>query len=344
MAIEPPLPNDTRSRFADWVEVASLIQSRGAGSGDLASLYGTTQDSEHDIEFDEATGEYLETEILEENQGMFTDQVLTEVEYRTEVLGSDYPFVIETAGNGWRVLPADEPADDQCAVARCCYVFCLLVSALRDRRIHGSRTTELRKLMERLFQDVAVNAAAAIMCGDVISFGWPRPEGSGFRAALRGACRELGLGKPLQHLPAWSSGQEKDAGIDVIAWREFRDRRPGKLVMLGQVASGLDWPKKSVKNDTYRFFAWFSAPPTEHFVPAIFIPFPQHHECSPRSGVPFDDAAVAEAWLRERDLGLVVDRLRIVEVAATNLTGSEGTLQTLRHWVHGALDLARAAA
>ena len=344
MPIEPPLPNDTRSRFADWVEVASLIQPRGAGSGDLASLYGITQDSEHDIDFDEATGERLETEILEENQGMFTDQVLTEIEYRTEVLGSDYPFVIETAGSGWRVLPEAQPADDQCAVARCCYVFCLLASALRDKCIQGSRSAELKMLMERLFQDVAVAAAAAIMCGDVISFGWPRPEGTGFRAALHGACRKLGLGEPLRHLPAWSSGQAKDAGIDVIAWREFSDRRPGKLVMLGQVASGLDWPEKSVKNDTHRFFAWFSIRPTEHFVPAIFIPFPQHHECSPRSGVPFDDAAVGEAWLREQYLGLVVDRLRIVEVAAARLAGSDGTLPRLRHWVRGALDLARAAA
>ena len=199
-------------------------------------------------------------------------------------------------------------------------------------------------LMERLFQDVAVAAAATIMCGDVISFGWPRPGGTGFRAALRGACRKLGLGEPLRYLPAWSSGKEKDAGIDVIAWREFRDRGPGKLVMLGQVASGLDWPEKSVKNDTYRFFAWFSKRPTEHFVPAIFIPFPQHHKCSPRSGVPFADAAVGEAWLREQYLGLVVDRLRIVEVAATRLAGSDGKLQDLRRWVDGALDLARAAA
>ena len=344
MPIEPPLTNDTRSRLADWVEVASLIQPRGAGSGDLASLYGTTQDSEHDVEFDEVTGEHLETEILEQDQAMFTDRILTEIEYRTEVLGSDYPFVIETVASGWRVLPADEPQDDQCAVARCCYLFCLLASALRDRCIHGSRSADLKKLMERLFQDVAVDAAAAIMCGHVVSFGWPRPEGTGFRAALDGACRRLGLGAPLRHLPAWSSGQEKDAGIDVIAWREFRDRRPGKLVMLGQVATGLDWPEKSVKNDTYRFFAWFSIRPTEHFIPAIFIPFPQHHECSPRSGVSFDDAAVGQAWLRERNLGLVVDRLRIVEVAAGRLADSGCTLQTLRDWVHGALDLARAAA
>lgn len=344
MPIEPPLPSETRSKLADWVEVESLIHARGAGTGDLAGLYRSVQDSEHDMRRDGFTGEYLESEILEEGLAQFAEQVLAELEYRIEVLGADYPFVLRGAGTHWRILPAAQRADDQLGAAHCCYVFCLLASALRADCIQGARAGELKRTMERLLQAVAVSAAAAIMHGEVISFGWPRPERSGFRAALARACRQLGLGKPLLHLPGWSSGQEKDAGIDVIAWREFRDRRPGKLVMLGQVASGRDWLSKSVKNDTHRFFAWFSERPTEHFIPSIFIPFPQHHECSPRDGMVFNDAAEAEAWLREQSLGLVIDRLRIVESAAAHLDSTEGTLGQLRNWVHGTLDLARAAA
>ena len=344
MPIEAPLPSDSRSRVADWVEVESLIHARGAGSGDLAGLYGTIQDSEHDLQVDEATGEGLESEILDEKQALFTAQILAEVEYRSDVLGADYPFMLNGTGSQWRILPVPDSVTGQHGAARRCYVFCLVASALRDDCIRGAGSAELKKGMERLFQAVAVDAAAAIMHGDVISFGWPRPEGSGFKEALAGACRQLGLGKPLQGLPAWSRGQEKDSGIDVIAWREFRDRRPGKLVMLGQVASGRDWLRKSVMNDAYRFFAWFSERPTEHFVPSIFIPFPQHHECSPRPGIPFDEAAEAEGWLRERSLGLVVDRLRIAEVAATRLADAQGTLGQLWNWVRRALDLARAAA
>ena len=344
MPIEPPLPSATRSRLADWVEVESLIHARGAGSGDLAGLYRSVQDSEHDTHRDGSTGEYLESEILEEGLALFGEQVLAELEYRSHVLGADYPFVLRDAGAQWRVVPAARRVDDRLGAAHCCYVFCLLASALRGDCIHGVRAAELKRMMERLFQAVAVDAAAAIMHGEVISFGWPRPERDGFRAALAQASRRLGLGAPLGDLPAWSSGQEKDAGIDVIAWREFRDRRPGKLVMLGQVASGQDWRSKSVKNDTYRFFAWFSKRPTEHFIPSIFIPFPQHHECSPRDDTVFNDTAEAEAWLREQSLGLVIDRLRIVELAAARLGSTEGTLGQLRNWVHGALDLARAAA
>ena len=344
MPIESPLPSDTRSKLADWVEVASLIRARGAGSGDLAGLYRSIQDSEHDLRRDEFIGDHLENEILEEERALFAVHVLEEIEYRRDVLGADYPFVLDGVGSRWRILPAPDRVAGQHDAARSCYVFCLLASALRDDCVCGARGADLKRTMERLFQAVAVDAAAAIMHGDAISFGWPRPKGTRFRPALADACQRLGLGDPLQNLPAWSRGQEKDAGIDVIAWRAFRDSRPGKLVMLGQVASGRDWPSKSVKNDTPRFFAWFSKSPTEHFIPSIFIPFPQHHECSPSGNTPFDDAADADAWLRERSLGLVVDRLRIVEVAAVRLASAEGTLGQLCNWVRGALDLARAAA
>ena len=310
----------------------------------MLALYAAIQDSEHDLHHDEANGELLESEILEEGRGLFTQQVLEEIEYRIAVLGSDYPFELDSYGSQWRILPTPRCAAGKQVAAHCCYLFCLLASALRDNCVHGARGAHLKGRMERLFQDVAVDAAAAIMNGNAVSFGWPRPEGTGFRPALADACQQLGLGEPLQDSPAWSRGQEKDAGIDVIAWREFRDRRPGKLVLLGQVASGRNWPSKSVKNDTDRFFAWFSKSPTEHFIPSIFIPFPQYHECRPHDETPFADVAEAEAWLRERSFGLVVDRLRIVEVVAARLDSAEGKVGRLCHWVRGALDLARAAA
>ena len=157
------------------------------------------------------------------------------------------------------------------------------------------------------------------------------------------------LGKPSDNVPLWSNGQEKDAGIDVIAWNDFRDGRPGKLVMLGQVASGRDWTEKSVKNETDRFFDWFSQPPTKHFIPSIFIPFPQHHDCQTRDDATFEDVAFETAWHREHLFGLIVDRLRIVETAAARLeaTGDgadESTLGSVRDWLTEALAVAREAA
>ena len=350
MPINPPLPQDTRSRLTDWLEVKALVRSRQvAARSDVLGLYDLMEDEEHGIETDDATGDDLDREILGEDRAQCADDVLNEIEYRSEVLRDDYPFAVKIRGQQWSIIPADTNPDNQVEAARTCYLFCLLVSAIRDKRISGGTVAALRQSMANHFQAIATKAAAQVLNGEAISFGWPRPEGSGFRSALMNASRQMRLGKPLDRVPLWSSGQEKDAGIDVIAWRDFRDGQPGKPVMLGQVASGHIWTEKSVKTATDRFFGWFSQRPTEHFIPSIFIPFPQHHDCQTRNDATFEDVAFETAWHRERSFGLIVDRLRIVETAAARLEATddgadESTLGTVRAWLREALAVAREAA
>ena len=36
----------------------------------------------------------------------------------------------------------------------------------------------------------------------------------------------------------------KDAKLDVVAWKDFHDKRPGKLIGFGQCATGNDWHNK----------------------------------------------------------------------------------------------------
>ena len=348
MPIETPLPKDTRSQLADWLEVESLVRSRGVATrGDVLRLYDFLEDDGHDVELDEATGEELETEILEGDRAECAEDVLSEIEHRALVLGEHYPFELDVPGPQWRIIKAPVSEDTTTVAARACYIFCLLTSAIRDKRIHGPAVAMLQQTMANHFQAVSTDAAAGVLNGEAISFGWPRKSGQAFQPALEDASRRLRLGKPLHDVPLWSSGKEKDAGIDVIAWRDFPDGRPGKLIMLGQVASGRNWTEKSVNNDTSRFFAWFSERPAQHFIPSIFIPFPQHHDCSGRSDAAFEAVADAEAWYREQEFGLVIDRLRIVEAAAVRLAADDegtaaSTLTVLNRWVKAALDLARA--
>ena len=345
MAINPPLPKDTRSRLTDWLEVETLVRRRHiAARSDVLRLYDFLEDEGHEIERDDVTGEELESEILAEDREKCANDVLNEVEYRSSVLRQDYPFVLQEAGQQWNIRPAVPSQENKVEAARICYLFCLLISAIRDERLSGDTVAALRRSMPNHFQAVATDAAAGILNGEAVSFGFPRPTGEGFRPALSSASQQMGLGAVLDALPLWSNGQEKDAGIDVIAWQNFRDGRPSKLVMLGQVASGQNWAEKSVKNDTYRFFDWFSQRPTEHYIPSIFIPFPQHHDCTEREGASFEDVAVASAWHRERGFGLIVDRLRIVEAAAGRLAKGSGiaesTIGVIRGWMTDTLRVA----
>lgn len=347
MPISPPLPRDTRSRLADWLEVEALVRPRGVASrGDVLRLYDFMESDGHELEVDDFTGEELESEILENDRTRRANEVLDEIDHRAQTLGDDYPFRIEATRMQWRLSIASPNGNDRVEAARDCYLFCLLTSAIRDNRINGGTVAALRQSMANHFQAVATAAAAEILNGEAISFGSPRPSGLGFRPALAEASQRMRLGKPLESVPLWSNGREQDAGIDVIAWRDFRDGRPAKIVMLGQVASGNDWGEKSVENNTYRFFDWFSKRPTQHYVPSIFIPFPQHHECLEREDAAFEEVAVDRAWHLERGFGVIVDRLRIVEAAAARLAAAnEGTgasiLPTMQAWTADALDLAR---
>ena len=346
MPINPPFPQDTRSRLADWLELETLVRPRRVATrSDVLRLYDFIEDDGHELEIDEVTGEELETEVLEHGRSECADEVLAEIEHRAETLDDDYPFDFDLERQQWRLSLASPAQDVRIRAARTCYLFCLLTSAVRDGRISGN-TASIQQPMANHFQAIATDAAAGVLNGQAISFGFPRPSGLGFRPALADASRKMRLGTPLESPPLHSNGQEKDAGIDVIAWRDFRDGRPSKLVLLGQVASGHDWKEKSVKNDTYRFFDWFSQRPTEHCIPSIFIPFPVHHECGAQAGVAFEDIAIANAYHFERGFGIIVDRLRIVEAAAARLAeahdgASDSTLSSLEAWTKEVLHLAR---
>jgi len=356
MPISSPLPNDTRSKTADWLEILCLCSARGlATKADLLGIYDVLGDpDDHELEADDTTGEPLEEEILEDRRAELADDILDELQYRSDTLKDQYPFELRVRGQQWQLLPSAPSADLLAMAGRRCYVFCLLNSAIRDKSIRGKditgrNETPVERAMADHFQVISAEAAADFIGGDVISFGWPRPGGTAFQPALKDVSQKLALGKPLETVPLWASGREKDAGIDVIAWRDFVDFRPGKLILLGQVASGNNWKGKSVESDTSHFFSWFSERPTKHYIPAIFIPFPQHHECQGKKNEEFEAVAAAQAWLREQEFGLVLDRLRIIGHAARRLTRHGYThgataLNEVGTWNDQVIGMARATA
>lgn len=347
MAINSPPSGKHRSCIADWIEILSLTKSRRtAGRADCIQLYKRLDSHSHRVEKDPENDEEYETEILEEDQAEFADMVYDELEYRADVLEELYPFEIRGKGSSWQLLPADNKHNKQTKASRSSYVFCLLTSAVRDQTIHCCVPDSLIQAIPSLFQMLSTNAAAGILGGNAVSFGWPRPDGSSFLHALQALSRRLAVGKALNSIPGWSTGHAKDAGIDVVAWRDFADKQPGKLILFGQVASGSNWTEKSVKQALLGFFNWFSQKPAEHFLPAIFIPFPQHHDCAARRELSFEEVAVEEAWIREQKYGIVIDRLRIAAATAECAAPMDDPresrdLARIRYWIFSALEALR---
>ena len=94
----------------------------------------------------------------------------------------------------------------------------------------------------------------------------------------------------------------KDYGVDVVAWRDHADGRPGKLLLLGGCATGIDWESKldELRPDTF-FEQWMIETPPSRALKAFFVPF--------RLG--------SDRWdIHSRRAGILFDRCRIASVCA----------------------------
>ena len=170
--------------------------------------------------------------------------------------GSAYPFDITRQGLQF------------CAKSSPAYLFQLLVS-LGSSNNHLDGTT-----VHKLFEELSA-AAAGRLLGDSktsVVFGFPRRDlPAGFRDAVTHLVELLREGKACKN----RKGKEhlKDDGLDVVAWREFPDRRASKLVLFGQCATGQLWEKKAFDLQPKRWCKDnLAAQLTLDPIPAFFVP------------------------------------------------------------------------
>jgi hypothetical protein len=80
----------------------------------------------------------------------------------------------------------------------------------------------------------------------------------------------IGEGGRFTQLPTLG---QKDAKLDLVAWRDFPDRSSNKLLLLGQCASGTDWEGKLRELNPRAFFAnWAQDTPSSPLISSVFIP------------------------------------------------------------------------
>ena len=214
---------------------------------------------------------------------------------RKQVLGAAYPFDLDDRGDTI-FFTAEEPDTGQAA-----YLVSLLLSNLRalsplldGSAIHPS-DNQIREL-RKYFQYFATAAVAAEVGGPASSFGFPRPDGTGFIQKLTEIWTLLADGNVKADSSAPAA--PKDDQVDVFAWRERNDRLPGFLLVAAQVATGKDWKEKSIKSHVNSVFAtrWFGRIPVTTMVAYHVIPFA-------RSDDQFRDDVLV--------LGNVLHRLRV---------------------------------
>lgn len=227
-----PSPNAAPEYHADFLELCALRSPQGHVSIhefirdlNLANADETLADSEDDDTLDD------DHEVVEP----LAEAAFQELDERVRACGVDsteYPFKID--GNSVTVQPNAE---------RCIYTFLALLSWFgKDAGPTGASG-------EKLFEELCGCAAASYLGGPDphvkwFVFGFPRrTQPKGFKDALDALCKAMGEGEGHRQGRA-KLPHEKDAKLDVVAWREFNDLRQGKLITFGQCATGADWVGK----------------------------------------------------------------------------------------------------
>ncbi|MDU5826851.1 MAG: hypothetical protein E6Z60_07990, partial [Mixta calida] len=285
------------------------------------------------------SNEYLMIRISElrnilENLDMFTSsdigeedaeveneiqRILEQYQQRENILGESYPFILNQES---LCLELKAERVEELTIDQHIYLYCLYFSHMSASRLFSGLENPTHEQRD-LLQIAATIALAGYVQGHGISFGWPRPDNSGFYNALTRAIGLIGEGKikPFTDINLYlQSRPHKDAGIDVIAWNDInpRDMLPGnKIIYFAQVATGNNWRTKAVKHDIEVIQRHWLSQPIYRITDAIVIPF--DFESDDESLKHDHVSLVAE------EFGLVIHRLRLptcfkkgLELIATN--------------------------
>lgn len=244
-----PLPATDPLRLADWLEIGALVSpDRHYGVGDLGRVLGAAGVLE-DVSPGEAGRRYEAVELI-------CLEVFREIQARAEAGNGAYPFTLRGTG----LIEAKVAPETFSA-----YIFCLCLSYFGEPRIR-----DLAVKPRRVFEHLATIAAGNYLGGTALRFASPRADlPRPFPAALLEVCNRMGEGV-IRTRPLRSS---KDAKLDVVAWRDFPDRLPGKLIIFGQCASGQDWEEKLGELEPLTFCgSWLSVQPPSRLIKAFFTP------------------------------------------------------------------------
>ena len=252
---------------------AGIYDERVAGAMDDFESHDSTVDTTwhgEDLKYDSAVGKILE-----------------EIERRSDVLGSKYPFSVRGGTLAYK------PGTNQF------YEFFLAICNA------PTITSGKHVYLPRVFERVSARLVAAYFGANsrFIHTGAPRDKevGSSFKEAMNTVAEET-----LE----WRWGPEDgmpeepvsgDSGCDFIVWPLPPDgRRIGQLFILGQCACGNDWINKFNDLTIKKLAKWFN--PLSLVDPVRCFTTPYH---------------VADAMLKEasREAGMVFDRARLVEIS-----------------------------
>ncbi|MCP4367786.1 MAG: hypothetical protein GY797_06690 [Deltaproteobacteria bacterium] len=234
------------------------------------------------------------------------DDVLIEMQRRQDFTSGKYPFSFKKYS-----LKLDEEA----SLFKDVYLYLLLSTRfnMKTARMHNGIDGTL--LFEELCAIVASNYFGE--GSESYIFGTANP--GNFANKIGNLVHKIGEGKSFKN-PNNNDPTKNDDAVDIVAWRNFADKRIGKLIAFGQCKTGTTWQDSIRKlNPTDFCDNWFLESPILSPLPLVFICDTLNED--------FNFSTSQKGYL-------VFNRFRILEQIEDNLGSIENQI---RSWLDGAI-------
>lgn len=289
--------NHTVFELADYLEYKSIInESNTCSLGELRAMLSAPDD-----EIDISGTEEGDDKVINKLQEALSRCSIRLSEY------SNYPFPINHNSISCILTLEDN---------NLFYIFLLLVNRLDMQKERVQRELDATKLFERLCRIVTKNYFGEHSICEI--FG-TSVNGS-FEDKVEDILNKLHIQGDFRK-PLGSTGQQKDGGVDLIAWIPFKDSKDSQLIALGQCKTGSNWEQMMKR---VAFFQNYST--AQPFMEPIHMFFVA------------EDLGIYKWEERSRSCGIIFDRKRIMEFLPSNIKEVDAPLfNDVKIWVEGAI-------
>lgn len=249
--------------LCDWIECSVLFDREEVSKNDIVDV------------------------LLEENIYVSSDMAAirltdawAELRLRSRLTGVASPFEVEerrvSRRKEWREVPG--------------HSLCLLLSYAKWNRAWADQFGSNYTTQGELFEELTKESVKRLFDGwDVFITGWSRTHVQSLTTVVRDIARRLD--ETVGNLERWTTNNAKDAGLDVLFYRSFGDKRVGIPVFMVQCASGGNWREKLRTPDLvlWRHLVDFAAMPTRAFATPFALPIDEFHQhCAAVNGLMLD--------------------------------------------------------
>ena len=257
-------------------------------------------------ELDEIHHEGIESEDDEVEENL--DDVFLELQRRTESSANKYPFDFQR----YSMKINENPS-----FLKEIYLFLLLCTRFNMNTQKTHNEIDATLLFEKLCAHVARNFLGA--SANSFVFGTANP--GNFEDKVNDLINKVGEGRAFQN-PNNNTPTKQDDSLDVVVWKEFADKRIGKLIGFGQCKTGTSWRDEIHRLNPGDFCKkWFNQHPVYDPLRMVFICDTLNEDFN------FYDVQVGF---------LFFNRFRILEYVSENL--EDEIKQDITTWLGGALE------